>query len=311
MTEIVETQPRRVPWGLLLRIGIIAIIVAFGAIYVREVDWGLIWRAAYGASWPLLVLAVLLNIPLIWLKAVRLRLLIGGRVGAGKLMGFYVASYAADNLVMSQAGLGLRVGLLAHEGIPIASAVAVQGLEKLLEGVGLALLALPLLFASGLEPWLASAIHWCLIVGGAAALALVVLALLSRKEIKALRQLRETLGLLRDRRLASVVGLLTIAAWLVEVAMVMVTFAALHLPVDVVSSVVLLVAVNVAALVPGLPANLGSFEMSGMVALESFGIAREAALGFVILYHASHTIPVTILGLLIGAKGPGGKGRTG
>jgi uncharacterized protein (TIRG00374 family) len=135
--------------------------------------------------------------------------------------------------------------------------------------------------------------------------------LLSRREIKVLRQLRETMGLLRDGRLALHVGALTIAAWLVEVAMVAVTFAALDLPVDVIHSIVLLVAVNVAALVPGLPANLGSFEMSAVLALNSFQISNEAALGFAILYHASHTIPVTILGLLIGAKGPGGKGRTG
>src|SRR5215831_17940762 len=120
MTEIVETQPRKVPWGLL---------------------------------------------PLIWLKAVRLRLLIGGRVGAGKLMGFFVASYAADNLVMSQAGLGLRVALLRREGVALASAVAVQGLEKLLEGIGMAVIALPLLATPDLAPWLASAIRWCLIIG--------------------------------------------------------------------------------------------------------------------------------------------------
>src|SRR5437764_3568304 len=112
MTEIVETQPRKLPWGLLLRIGIIAVIVAFGAIYVRTLDWNTIFVAARDASWPLLALGVAGNVPLIWLKAQRLRLMIGRRVGAGKLMGFYVASYAADNLVMSQAGLGLRVALL-------------------------------------------------------------------------------------------------------------------------------------------------------------------------------------------------------
>src|SRR5207237_4368700 len=183
-------------------------------------DWHAIVASTRDANIVLLALGVLGNVPLIWLKALRLRPLVGGKVGTGRLMVFFVASYAADNLVMSQAGLGLRVALLHREGIPIASAVAVQGLEKLLEGVGLALLALPLLAAPDLAPWLASAIHWCLLIGGAAMVALVVLVVLSHREIRALRQLRETLGLLRDHKLALRVGALTIAAWLVEVAMV-------------------------------------------------------------------------------------------
>jgi uncharacterized membrane protein YbhN (UPF0104 family) len=296
--ETVEPEVRKLPWGMLLRVGIAAIIIAFVVFYVRQLDWTAIVNSARDANIFLLALGVLGNVPLIWLKSMRLRLLVGGRVPTARLMGFYVASYAADNLVMSQAGLGLRVALLAREDIPVASAVAVQGLEKLLEGVGLALLALPLLAAPDLAPWLASAIHWCLIIGGAAMVALVVLVMLSRKEIRALRQLRDTLGLLRDKRLALRVGALTVTAWIVEVAMVAATLAAVHLPADLTTSVVVLVAVNVAALVPGLPANFGSFEMAGVLALGTFGVASEPALGFVILYHASHTIPVTLLGLL-------------
>jgi uncharacterized membrane protein YbhN (UPF0104 family) len=200
-------------------------------------------------------------------------------------MGFYVTSYAADNLVMSQAGLGVRVALLHREGIPIGNAVAVQGLEKLLEGVGLALLALPLALVPDLQPWLARALHWCLGVGAVAAVVLVVLVALSSREIRALRQLKETLGLLRNRRLALAVGLLTVATWLVEVGMVLATLAALHQPAELATAVVVIVAVNVAALVP---------------ALRSFGIADEAALGFAIIHHAAHTIPVTLIGLMSG-----------
>jgi uncharacterized membrane protein YbhN (UPF0104 family) len=54
-----------------------------------------------------------------------------------------------------------------------------------------------------------------------------------------------------------------------------------------------------AALVPGLPANLGTFEVSCTLALRAFGVAPAAALSFALVYHALHTIPVTVLGLAL------------
>ncbi len=298
-------------WQTMLRICIAAFVVAFAVIYVRDVDWSQIADVARSASPWLLVVGVLGNVPLIALKAMRLRLLVGGRVGVVQLMGFYVTSYAADNLLMSQAGLGVRVALLRGEGIPLATAAAVQGVEKLVEGVGLALIALPLVAMPDLAPWLRTTLHWCLGIGGGAALALVVLVVLSHREIHALRQLKDTLALLRHGGLALRVAAATLAAWIIEVLIVAATLAALHLPVDLVTATIVLVAVNVASLVPGLPANLGSFEMAAVLALDVVGVPRAAALGFAILYHASHTIPVTLIGLAVGAKGPAGKGRTG
>jgi uncharacterized membrane protein YbhN (UPF0104 family) len=283
-----------------VRIAIAVIVIAVVVWYVRQIDWNALGRATADANIALLVLAVLGNAPLVWLKAVRLRLLVGKPIGILRLMGFYVASYAADNLMMSQAGLGVRVALLHREGLPLASAVAVQGLEKLLEGVGLALCALPLLFVGHLEPWLESALHWCLGVGAAATIVLVVLVALSSREIRALRALKQTLLPLRDRRIAPAVTALTLAAWAVEVGMVLATLAALHQPAEISTAMVVLVAVNVAALVPGLPANLGSFELAATIALRSFGITDEAALAFAIIHHAAHTIPVTVIGLFAG-----------
>jgi uncharacterized membrane protein YbhN (UPF0104 family) len=294
-----------------LRAAIVVVVIVVAALYVRTVDWSAIGQTAADASIPLLVLGVLGAIPLVALKALRLRLLVGRKLPVPRLMGYYVASYAADNLVMSQAGLGLRVALLARDGIPVANAIAVQALEKLLEGVGLALVALPLLAMPELSPWLASAAHWAIGIGAVAAVVLVVAVALSHREIRALRQLKVTLAPLRDLPFAARLLGLTAAAWAVELAIVALALAALHMPTDLTHSIVVLVAVNVASLVPGLPANLGAFEMAAVLALDVLGISRDAALGFAILYHASHTIPVTLVGLAVGAKGPAVIGRTG
>lgn len=284
-----------------VRIAVIALVAVLCVVFVRHVDWHLLASATAGASIPLLVLGVLGNVPLIWLKALRMRALVAGKIGTARLSGFYVASYAADNLLMSQAGLGLRVALLRREGLPLANAITVQALEKLLEGIGLALLAVPLLATTELDPRLAGTIRWGLIIGGAALALVVGFVIVNRRDLKIFQRIAETAKLLRDPALATRVLVLTMAAWAVEVAIVWVTLVALNLPVaSVATPVLVLVAVSLAALVPGLPANVGSFEFAAIVALASSGIASEPALAFAMVYHASHTIPVTIVGVLVG-----------
>mgnify|MGYP000947947283 FL=1 len=79
--------------------------------------------------------------------------------------------------------------------------------------------------------------------------------------------------------------------------MVLLTLVALHLPATLHAGVLVVIAVSVAALVPGLPANVGTFEAATIVALGSAGLPRMTALGFALVYHALHTVPVTLAGL--------------
>jgi uncharacterized membrane protein YbhN (UPF0104 family) len=262
------------------------------------VDWAAIGRTAGDASFALLALSAFGNAPLIACKALRLRFLIGERIGVARLMGFYVASYAADNLVMSQAGLGVRVISLYREGVPMATAVTSQAIEKVLEGIGLAILTVPLLATQDLEPRLAASLRWCAIGGAITVALLAVAAVVWRRKLRLVRRLAGIVAWLRDPWLAGRLLVLTLAAWAVEVAIVMTTLWALHLDVPfVVGPTLVLLAVNLAALVPGLPANVGPFEMACVLALGTFGIDSDTALGFGIVYHALHTIPVTLFGI--------------
>lgn len=282
----------------LLRVAIAAVMLALVVHYVRGVDWDKIGTATAAASIPLLLLSALGNLPLIWLKALRLRLLIGGRIAPWRLMGFYVSSYAADNLLMSQAGLGVRVAMMHKDGVPLATAVSSQAVEKVLEGIGLALLALPVLATQQLEPRLAASLRWCLIGGGILVGVLAVVAIVWRRKLRVMRRLGDAVAPLRDPALAVRLLALTVAAWVVEVAIVMSCLWALHVDLpSVVGPTLVLLAVNLAALVPGLPANVGPFEMACVLALGTFGVGETTALGFGIVYHALHTIPVTLIGI--------------
>jgi uncharacterized protein (TIRG00374 family) len=128
----------------------------------------------------------------------------------------------------------------------------------------------------------------------------VVLAVLVmlKSSLRVVRKLVEITSVLGDPRVAVRVLALTLAAWLVEIAIVYAALFALGLPIPSVElPILVLVAVNIAALVPGLPANIGAFEMGCALALGTFGIANDGAIAFGIIYHALHTIPVTLVGL--------------
>jgi uncharacterized membrane protein YbhN (UPF0104 family) len=285
--------------GKAIRLAIAAAMVVMIAFFVRKLDWHAIAVSTADASVPLLILATLGNVPLIWCKARRMKLLAGGGIATSELMGMYVASYAADNLFMSQAGLGVRVAMLARKGLPVPTAITTQVVEKVIEGVGLAIVALPLLGWDDLSPALRSTLEICLIFGAVGAALLVGLALVRSNKQGVVRKVAEVAAVLREPSLAARVGGYTMLAWASEYLIIWLTMAGMHVPMPTpLVPLVVLVAVNLAALIPGLPGNIGPFEMACVLALGTTSIAQEPALGFAIIYHALHTVPVTIVGFL-------------
>jgi len=281
--------------GFLLRFLLVGAIVALAVRFARGLDKRAILAALSGASLPLLVLSALGNAPLVWTKARRMHLLLDGKQPTGRLMALYFSSYAADNLLMSQAGLGLRVAWLRLSGLPLATAASAQAVEKAVEALGLALLAAPALWIPGGPSWLRPTVLW---VSGGAIVALTV-ALVALPRVGRLQSLAVGAAPLKQPRVALEIALLTIAGWSLEALMVMATLAGLHLhPPWFAAAAVVLVAVNMAALVPGLPGNLGTFEVSCSLALAAVGVTTAEAVSFALVYHALHTIPVTVTGAI-------------
>jgi uncharacterized membrane protein YbhN (UPF0104 family) len=282
--------------GLLLRLALVGAIVALAVRFARGLDQDAILAALSGASLPLLMLSALGNAPLVWTKARRMRLLLGGKERTGRLMALYFASYAADNLVMSQAGLGLRVGWLRLRGMPLATAAAAQAVEKAVEALGLALLAAPFLWLPGGPAWLRPAVLWV----SAIAIAALVIGITVLPRWGRLQDLAHGIAALKRPRTALEIMLLTAAGWTFEALMVMATLAGLHLhPPYLAAAALVLLSVNLAALVPGLPGNVGTFEVSCSLALAAVGLGSAQAVSFALVYHALHTIPVTIAGVVL------------
>lgn len=283
----------------ILRLLLVAAIVALALRYARGLDRHAIVLALRGASLPLLLLSALGNAPLVWTKALRMRALLGAeKLSTWRLMALYLSSYAADNLVMSQAGLGLRVAYFRLVGVPLATAASSQAVEKALEALGLALVAGPFLWLPGEPHWLRQAVLW-VTVGAVLALVLVLVAL-PRFGSRAMQNLALGAAALKRPRTALAIAALTLSGWILEALMVMAVLAALHLDVPrLPAAALVLLAVNMAALVPGLPGNAGTFEVSCSLALAAVGLPTAPALSFALVYHAVHTIPVTIAGVIL------------
>lgn len=282
----------------LVRIAILAVVIVLSARFLAAQDGGALLARLRAADPWLLLAAAACNAPLVVLKAARAQLLLRpvAALGVGRISEYYLASYAADNLLMSQAGVAVRVALLRRAGVPVAAAAALQALEKGIEGAGLlALLPLAPLGVSGAplvrQPGL-------LLASGVALAALAALLIrLAARRYPWIEPITQIAAPLRRPRGALGCALLTLVAWATEVAMVLLTLRALHLPAALPACALVVIAVSVAALVPGLPANVGTFEAAAVVALGSAGVARIPSLGFALVYHALHTIPVTVVGL--------------
>lgn len=283
-----------------LRVAVLALVAWLGFRYLRGVDWRPVVDEARHASAPGLLGTVALCLLLAPLKALRTQLLLRPfqALSLVELVEWYFASWAADNLLMSQAGLGLRVALLRARGVPLATAAAQQGLEKVLEGATL-LALLPLVPGTLLPPsWRSAAARPEVALGVALLLVLALAALLAlARRRPELRYLAEAGEALRSARVALLVALLSLAMWAIELVMVVATLSSLGLAWSAGAAALVVVAVNLAAVVPGLPGNIGTFEAVATAALVASGLAPGSALGAAVLYHALHTVPVTLLGL--------------
>ena len=97
------------------------------------------------------------------------------------------------------------------------------------------------------------------------------------------------------------IGILTLAAWLVEVNVVLITLHAFGLHPSAGVSLLVLVAVTLALVVPfAPPGNLGTLEVGAMLALMEFGVSKEPALAFALIYHLLQVVPICLLGLVFG-----------
>ncbi len=85
--------------------------------------------------------------------------------------------------------------------------------------------------------------------------------------------------------------------------MVDLTLRAFDIPVPFGASLLVLMAVNLALVVPfAPPANLGTLEVGATLALMEYGVPKEQALAFALVYHLLQVIPIGVGGLVLAGR---------
>ena len=336
-------SPARVtPW---LRRGLVlAAAVAACVLVLRRVDQDQLLSALAAADLRLVGLAVLLNLTLnTWARARRWKCLLeplprtGPAPGTLDLAMLLFASQTVSNLLPARAGDALRVVVPQRRyGFSFGGLVAVHLVEKLIEVAVLALLAAPIALAAG--PTSSPAVRralliFCAVVAVAVALvwraagplpgatgpwAWLVRACghispsLSGALEQFLTRLGEALSLLRAPRTWTRALAWSLLNDLADACMIGACLAAVGLHLSVAAWFLVLVAVNVAVAFPSTPGQIGVLEAGAVLSLASMQVNEGAALAAALLYHASHLVPVTLLGLVellrLGGSGSGGGG---
>jgi glycosyltransferase 2 family protein len=291
----------------------IAVSIIFAYLAVRDID-----AAALGDGlrrtnvWTLVPAGLVLAVAVV-LRAIRWRILLSPpyRPSTRVVTGTLVICYFFNTILPARAGEAARVVLLKQRaGTPRFEAAGTIGAERALD----VLVLLALFFASApfvpRTDWLGRA----LALGAAGFVVLSVLvvafALYGQRPARLLlRPLTLLPGISRERTetgAANLVGgfslfrrprIALLATWLTAVSWLLIAFSfwlvmlGFDLGVGFEAGLLVVVATNLALILPSGPAAIGVFEAATIVALATFGVDRTVALSYGIVVHALNALP--------------------
>jgi predicted dehydrogenase/uncharacterized membrane protein YbhN (UPF0104 family) len=317
----VETA-RRTPWAI--RAAGLGILAIAGAWAVHDVAWQRILSVMSAVNPLWITVAAAVNLAAIYAMAGRWRAVLRPlaalvtQVEAFKAM---IMGFAVSIVVPARAGELARAEWLGRRtGLPRATILGSIVLDHLVNATGMfaGIAVLPLIL--DLPNWLHSAIGLAVAVFATA----VSLVFLLRPKAGLptpdgvvsppagrfgaavagfLARARLGLAATQDRRaLARSLGA-SLVAWFLEIHVVLFTLWAfdIHLPFG--ACLLVLMAVNLALIVPfAPPANLGTLELGATLALMEYGVPKEHALAFALVYHLLQVIPIGVGGLVLASR---------
>jgi uncharacterized protein (TIRG00374 family) len=300
-----------------LRLGLTALILVMLVLFARKVNWHATWAGISSASRTMLLVAALLNIGSIVVKAVRWWVFLRP-VGARSFWLALKATFAGaglNNVLVANGGEAARVVFVARSAhIPSATVLATLALERLFELVGyvtlLSLAATFLELPHSLERVKPFAIALLVLM-----LALLVWLLRRPNVVPELvgpkaetwpgrakayfARLGRTIGAVSSLPRFGAALLLSVAAWALQVATYQMTARAAHFPMTTVATIAALLAVNLGFALRATPGNVGLFQAAYAATAVAFGLDRDQAIAVAFLIQAQQILPVTLLGVAL------------
>jgi uncharacterized protein (TIRG00374 family) len=302
----------------LLRWSSAAALLAAGVWAFHDVAWAPLWGALSTSKLGWIAVAALVNLGAVALQAARWLALVRPltRLATfGAAFKSLTIGFAFSTVLPARAGELARMQSLSRRTrLPAASVLGSIVLDHLVNGAGL-LLGLALLpFFFDVPLWIRSGAFATVALFTAAGTLVFVLRttttpsvarsrFLPMKVASFLAMAREGLGATRRPRALGLSATASVGSWTLELGVTALAMKAVGLQLPFSAVVLVLLAVNLALAVPfAPPGNFGTIEVGAVLALLGFGVAKEQALAFAIVYHLLQIVPVGILGILFASR---------
>jgi uncharacterized membrane protein YbhN (UPF0104 family) len=237
-----------------------------------------------------------------WLLMLRTALPVAG-IRAGRVVRATMIGVLGSAVLPARAGEPVRIWLVAR-GVPqqdgVATVVGTLVSQTLLNLLALALLAAVAVAGGGLPELRPAAWHVVMLPVVAAVIALVAARVVrSGRVARQLRALRAGLAVFRPARRGLPEAVLQLGAWALQGLAAYVLLRALHLdvPAPLAVAAAILLAVNVTAVVPVTPSNLGVFQAACVVVLATQGVSAADGLAYGLLLQAAEVATAVALGV--------------
>ncbi len=299
----------------------VGVTIAFTYLAVRDAHLGDVWDALRESDKVWLVPAFAVMVVAVFLRGVRWWSLYdpASRPPLREVLRALLVGYFFNNVLPLRAGEAVRVVSLSRRtGVSRAETAATVVVERAFDVLALLLL----LFA--IAPWLPD-VAWL----QAAAFLLVVLGLLllgsafllarwgtrvlrillyplswipylsAERFEHVLRNLVQGFVGLHSIRIAIEGFFWTVLSWALVAVMFWIVLLGFDFGVSPLAGALVVIAINLALVLPSSPAAVGVFEWATVVALEAYGVADSEALSYALVVHALNFVPFIVAGVLI------------
>lgn len=280
---------------------IVAVVAALW-MFARGLDAHALLAALRHASALPIIVAAALSIVQLAFKALGWREVLAPivQISPARAIRYTAAGAAMSIITPARAGEGLRVWLLRRDyDVPVAKSSSVAVAEKLLDGVAMLIVLSPLPWLlPELPRWVGRGIAISSLLFGAALAILWFVAPAGRAGDRWWHGLQDGLSALRRPRHVGRALVAMICSTLVDCVEVTLVLYAVGVHVPFAAALLILLTINLAIAVPGMPGHLGTMELGALVALELLHVPREQGLSFALLYHGVQVIPLLVVSVI-------------
>lgn len=309
----VKSRRRAIYW-------IVALALAGALLYfsLRGIEWRQVWTIVRGARLPFVAAALGTVSLALFIRAMRWRVLLSAERKIPVPLAFWATSagYFGNNLLPARAGEVVRTLMVSRQsGMGKAFVLTTALSERVVDAIVLFSISAAVLLTLPVRPgWLAHAARPFAVLGlgGLVAIALVPafesfwFRVLARLPLPSglrlgledtLRQGLRGIRSLHDGSRLSRFLLLTAVIWFLDVVTALVTAAALGISISPQLAFLLLAGLGLGSALPSTPGYVGIYQFVAVSILTPFGVSKNDAIAYILLFQATIYIVVMVWGL--------------